>query len=115
MTLTSDHSNRLTLHPVAWLLSLCLFTLPVIGTYAQLIEAPLPAPENKRPDANARTHSTGPLRLPFWDDFSTVAPGYPDTLWIHSNSVYISNGIGLDRKSTRLNSSHVKISYAVFC
>src|SRR5690606_39284375 len=25
------------------------------------------------------------------------------------------NGIVLDRKSTRLNSSHVKISYAVFC
>src|SRR5690606_42154552 len=25
------------------------------------------------------------------------------------------SGIGLDRKSTRLNSSHVKISYAVFC
>src|SRR5690606_41317330 len=24
-------------------------------------------------------------------------------------------GIGVDRKSTRLNSSHVKISYAVFC
>src|SRR5690606_40703423 len=24
-------------------------------------------------------------------------------------------GTGLDRKSTRLNSSHVKISYAVFC
>src|SRR5690606_40773202 len=24
-------------------------------------------------------------------------------------------GLGLDRKSTRLNSSHVKISYAVFC
>src|SRR5690606_41829235 len=24
-------------------------------------------------------------------------------------------GVGLDRKSTRLNSSHVKISYAVFC
>src|SRR5690606_40953727 len=24
-------------------------------------------------------------------------------------------GSGLDRKSTRLNSSHVKISYAVFC
>src|SRR5690606_41943515 len=26
-----------------------------------------------------------------------------------------SIGPGLDRKSTRLNSSHVKISYAVFC
>src|SRR5690606_20099333 len=25
------------------------------------------------------------------------------------------SGFGLDRKSTRLNSSHVKISYAVFC
>src|SRR5438874_7008841 len=24
-------------------------------------------------------------------------------------------GLGLDRKSTRLNSSHVEISYAVFC
>src|SRR5690606_4956529 len=26
-----------------------------------------------------------------------------------------SQNVGLDRKSTRLNSSHVKISYAVFC
>src|SRR5207302_11454021 len=26
-----------------------------------------------------------------------------------------SRSVGLDRKSTRLNSSHVKISYAVFC
>src|SRR5690606_41825372 len=25
------------------------------------------------------------------------------------------HGVGLDRKSTRLNSSHVKISYAVIC
>src|SRR5690554_1847112 len=24
-------------------------------------------------------------------------------------------GVGIDRKSTRLNSSHVRISYAVFC
>src|SRR5690625_5785736 len=28
---------------------------------------------------------------------------------------YVENGGGLDRKSTRLNSSHVAISYAVFC
>src|SRR5690606_40173071 len=26
-----------------------------------------------------------------------------------------ATGVGRDRKSTRLNSSHVKISYAVFC
>src|SRR5690606_26133343 len=33
------------------------------------------------------------------------------------NSSQMSDGAGavLDRKSTRLNSSHVKISYAVFC
>src|SRR5437870_10356469 len=27
----------------------------------------------------------------------------------------VSFGVGIDRKSTRLNSSHVAISYAVFC
>src|SRR5690606_13913307 len=32
---------------------------------------------------------------------------------IHSVSLFVQ-GVG-DRKSTRLNSSHVKISYAVFC
>src|SRR3989442_3179966 len=36
------------------------------------------------------------------------------------NAAAVSNGrattqIGQDRKSTRLNSSHVRISYAVFC
>src|SRR5690606_41353466 len=31
------------------------------------------------------------------------------------NAVAVLNRIDLDRKSTRLNSSHVKISYAVFC
>src|SRR5690606_39796945 len=29
--------------------------------------------------------------------------------------ISLSERFGLDRKSTRLNSSHVKISYAVFC
>src|SRR5436309_2311169 len=32
-----------------------------------------------------------------------------------SVGITLSAGVGLDRKSTRLNSSHVKISYAVFC
>src|SRR5207302_9221215 len=31
------------------------------------------------------------------------------------NSGTLPTSFGLDRKSTRLNSSHVKISYAVFC
>src|SRR3712207_8572859 len=29
--------------------------------------------------------------------------------------VYVDHGYALDRKSTRLNSSHANISYAVFC
>src|SRR5688500_19221741 len=32
-----------------------------------------------------------------------------------NNAVYINFGDGIDRKSTRLNSSHLVISYAVFC
>src|SRR5690606_39718692 len=35
-------------------------------------------------------------------------------LWFHCTVVVWPRGPG-DRKSTRLNSSHVKISYAVFC
>src|SRR5690554_7767772 len=31
------------------------------------------------------------------------------------NLIYFGSVIALDRKSTRLNSSHVRISYAVFC
>src|SRR5690606_23384255 len=32
-----------------------------------------------------------------------------------NNQEYFKDDLSLDRKSTRLNSSHVKISYAVFC
>src|SRR5690606_39342093 len=35
--------------------------------------------------------------------------------WNTSSTVWISPLSFQDRKSTRLNSSHVKISYAVFC
>src|SRR5699024_11813605 len=35
--------------------------------------------------------------------------------WIHGLMIGLGTFIGLDRKSTRLNSSHVSISYAVFC
>src|SRR2546430_9883442 len=38
----------------------------------------------------------------------TVAPG---ERW----AILGRNGVGKDRKSTRLNSSHSQISYAVFC
>src|SRR3989442_10748155 len=39
---------------------------------------------------------------------------YPDSRpRVHVNAIFACSG--RDRKSTRLNSSHVRISYAVFC
>src|SRR5207249_7780426 len=36
-------------------------------------------------------------------------------IWSHRNKCWRNAGWKRDRKSTRLNSSHVSISYAVFC
>src|SRR3712207_8924777 len=44
-----------------------------------------------------------------WDERAVLYPG--DGL----AHVLLQVGEGLDRKSTRLNSSHANISYAVFC
>src|SRR5690606_41139746 len=46
--------------------------------------------------------------------------GFPPTVYLRVFSPYVVDEqldklLYLDRKSTRLNSSHVKISYAVFC
>src|SRR2546427_4202656 len=43
--------------------------------------------------------------------------GEPPTLDVHSTTAVITReiGVNVDRKSTRLNSSHSQISYAVFC
>src|SRR5437868_11388843 len=55
--------------------------------------------------------------------FAEHSQPYPDTLANrHRLITFLSNplerirvGLRVDRKSTRLNSSHVSISYAVFC
>src|SRR5690606_39887968 len=39
----------------------------------------------------------------------------PPVEHLPDGAVRVSARLGVDRKSTRLNSSHVKISYAVFC
>src|SRR2546430_4299801 len=39
---------------------------------------------------------------------------HPHVLALHTSVSQLSDG-GVDRKSTRLNSSHSQISYAVFC
>src|SRR5437773_8836523 len=46
------------------------------------------------------------LRIDDW------IPYWPSWVWVYSCIYY---PIILDRKSTRLNSSHITISYAVFC
>src|SRR5256885_9855919 len=54
---------------------------------------------------------------------ASIATGtYPGTHGFYGNVVYEPNargknakGVDIDRKSTRLNSSHLVISYAVFC
>src|SRR2546427_6867903 len=47
-------------------------------------------------------------------DCETVKPGHIDVVcWIDRDTP--TNGVVRDRKSTRLNSSHSQISYAVFC
>src|SRR2546430_13643119 len=40
---------------------------------------------------------------------------YGKTYWGIERSTFIIDETGKDRKSTRLNSSHSQISYAVFC
>src|SRR5699024_11756133 len=40
---------------------------------------------------------------------------YETTEFNWNTDHYVTHGMMIDRKSTRLNSSHVSISYAVFC
>src|SRR5690606_41397957 len=49
-------------------------------------------------------------------DLPRLDTSYPWTAFIAVRRISCENlGVEVDRKSTRLNSSHVKISYAVFC
>src|SRR3712207_7046019 len=44
-----------------------------------------------------------------------AAPGHAEAVGAHDAGVRPRRDVRLDRKSTRLNSSHANISYAVFC
>src|SRR2546422_7655372 len=52
--------------------------------------------------------------LPIWDTRTLSSPNRSSTCPLAGRTV-ISGSIRPDRKSTRLNSSHGYISYAVFC
>src|SRR5437667_3741214 len=66
--------------------------------YTTLFRSPVGSGTRLNPNA-------GRITAGFWDGRS-----YYDAL-----QVQIKKKIGKDRKSTRLNSSHITISYAVFC
>src|SRR5690554_7053821 len=59
---------------------------------------------------HSRTYLMSTLNEGKGNDFFTLANGN-----IFSYKTPIFHGFQIDRKSTRLNSSHVRISYAVFC
>src|SRR2546426_7623176 len=46
---------------------------------------------------------------------ATYGPDNPSTKTVAENLGLLQRALGRDRKSTRLNSSHLVISYAVFC
>src|SRR5256885_10014127 len=48
-------------------------------------------------------------------DASDNCPSVPNADQADSDGNGVGDAIGIDRKSTRLNSSHLVISYAVFC
>src|SRR5688500_19820330 len=59
-----------------------------------------------------RSHLTGMRCYQMGKAVREVIDEYPDDLRV---GVVASGGLWQDRKSTRLNSSHLVISYAVFC
>src|SRR5258708_29349026 len=71
-----------------------------------------------------RSHSrgTGEYHLPDCGEYVSGAPVYKTSLTrrrrpspVHLDSSMNQDALARDRKSTRLNSSHQIISYAVFC
>src|SRR5690606_41955686 len=66
----------------------------------------------------AGRNGQGHQRAPEQTQNGTPNPSTPPTPFAHHNPSPVLHKYGApmgDRKSTRLNSSHVKISYAVFC
>src|SRR5436190_18187034 len=61
-----------------------------------------------------------PFRLGWKEDLAKLTPFNRKLTWVHGGFTVkrlrdAGQPVWLDRKSTRLNSSHTVISYAVFC
>src|SRR5690606_40678391 len=70
-----------------------------------------PISERDHRDFIASRSSASFLQTPGWA--KVKREWHPESIGWHRGEELV--GVALDRKSTRLNSSHVKISYAVFC
>src|SRR5690554_8236832 len=60
-------------------------------------------------------HDALPISAIVYEDADLLVLNKPAGLAVHGGSGLDFGVIEADRKSTRLNSSHVRISYAVFC
>src|SRR5437868_10124190 len=71
--------------------------------------APILSRDLLRLGVGSFSESEGPVLLRDLDEVD------PDVLAPHAQARDVLRNAAVDRKSTRLNSSHVSISYAVFC
>src|SRR5690606_41488726 len=86
---------------------------PTLFPYTTLFRSLLTALGAHCPVRGDHIHRGPPLREPLGDHVPRLRGAgqqHPPALEVHG-----LEGPDQDRKSTRLNSSHVKISYAVFC
>src|SRR5690606_42015808 len=81
------------------------------GTVSRSMKNPKQSPVQSLLETSANRQVSAPNRLLLFDIDGTLI--HSDALWKDCYERGIQSF--LDRKSTRLNSSHVKISYAVFC
>src|SRR5690606_41474437 len=90
----------------------CFFFLYCYRDHLHLPSFPTRRSSDLSPCCRSAATSTCPAwrrRSPRTAGSSTRTRAWPRRAWARSS------GSSSDRKSTRLNSSHVKISYAVFC
>src|SRR5688572_32193957 len=99
------------------LLTTALLSAPGLTGQAQ---APTPAPPTPttrtvRPVSNFVTVTDQAMRAPKPEDWLIHRANYQAWGYSPLDQINKTNVKTLDRKSTRLNSSHSQISYAVFC
>lgn len=68
--------------------------------FAQLIIVPINKESSEKKKSTFRNQSVDPIMLPFWDDFSGVRSGKPNSeLWEFGESVWINDGMGINPPS----------------